>query len=215
MAKKSLILYLSMIVVVLSLWFFVIDTGIGIDSKEIYSEQKYIPANSEIRAYTDIIIFSSFSPLESSRLSNEILKLTGRNSYVRILSANHLSSSYTDYDTKSLDFYLSTVLTNTEKSSLNDICNLLSSCINEYKVRQTNYLTKIFIIGNLPEATSKDDPALYCISSFNKGIKLLRNKENIEFFTYINSDDTSNALDRDLISLLSENNYKVSVITAN
>jgi len=208
-------LYFTLIVLVLLIWVFISGSETINGDEDYVTSQKNFSVAANIKYYTDIIIFSSFSPDESIRLANEIIELTGRESVVRILSANHLSSSYKDFDTRSLDFYLSTVLTNTEKSTLNDVCELLTSSISEYQARKFNKNTKVIVLGTLPEATSKEDPALFCLENFSKWLKTMQNKSNIEFFTYVNSEDRTNPLDRDLISLIADNDYKVSVIVTN
>ena len=215
MKKGRLILYFFLIVLVLLIWIFISGTESITGDEDFVPDKKNQSLETEIKYYTDIIIFSSFSSDESIKIANEIIELTGRESVVRILSANHLNSSYKDFDTRSLDFYLSTVLTNTEKSTLNDICELLTSSISEYQARKFNKNTKVFVLGVLPEATSKEDPALFCLENFSNSLKSMKNKNNIEFFTYVNSEDKTNPLDRDLISLIANNDYKVSVIVTN
>lgn len=215
MKKGQIVLYSFLMAAVMLGWIFLFE-GSGTPSNESIQEGRprtaYTPG---FDSYLDIIIFSSFSPEESNKISAEILKYTGKKTAIRILSANHISGSYSRLDFKSLDFYLSTLLTNTEKSTLKDVCDLLTSSLEEFKTRKDSLVTRVFLLGTLPEALSREDPALYCINNFTVEIKSLTGKQNVEYFTYINSEDTANPLDRDLINLLSGNNYKVSIIMTN
>lgn len=212
MGKAKLILFTILTVVIALVWFLIFETLSPLPEKAARPLDRSAGITDKYDSYLDVIIFSSFPPLESEKLSEEILKYAGKNSAVRVLSANHLSTSYSGQEMKSLGFYLSTVLTNTEKSTLTNVCSLLSASFAEYQRRDDSTVTRIFLLGSLPEALNREDPALYCISNFTKELKSTIRKDKIEYFTYIKSEDTANPLDKDLINLLSGNNYNVSII---
>ncbi len=215
MEKAKLVIYIILAAAVVIVWFLLLGGGNSVtnDSTPVLYNEKTPAAG--IDSYIDIIIFSSFSPMESEKLSGEVLKYAGRRSAVRILSANHLTASYSGQDPKSLGFYLSTVLTNTEKANLGDVCGLLALSFKDYQNRGDSIATRVFLLGMLPEAVTKDDPALYCISRLTGEMKSSERKSNIEYFTCLHSEDTANPLDKDLIGLLAGSNYNVSIIMIN
>ncbi len=215
MNKKIVIVVALIIVLIVLGWYFFLESSPSAGTRDYISETRKDAAATQVNSYTDIIVLSSFSPTQAGMLTSEVMKYLKSGTAVRILSANHLSSSYSVYDPESLDFYLSTIFTNTEKSTLNDVCNILTAALADYRSRNGNRPTKVFIFGVLPEAESRDDPALYCLSKFTEDIKAISKKQDIEFFTSIKSEDTLNPLDKDLISLLADNELKVSIIMLN